>query len=89
MLDKPKGLWYYKVVDKRPSLSLNQAVGVGRPELMPLERSEILNEGGSLQAGGGHAGLLWGFLVGGGHAGLGLGCHDVVISGIFFLNELA
>jgi len=30
-------------------LSLNQAVGVGRPKLKPLERSKILNEGGSLQ----------------------------------------
>jgi len=56
----------------RPSLSLNQAVGVGRPELTPLERSKFLCEGGSLQEGGGHAGLLWGFLVGGGHAGLAL-----------------
>jgi hypothetical protein len=49
MLDKPKGSWYYKNMSERPSLSLNQAVGVDRPELKPLERSKILNEGGSLK----------------------------------------
>jgi hypothetical protein len=54
MLDKPKGSWYYKNMSERPNLSLNQAVGVDRPELTPLERSNILNEGGSLQEGGGH-----------------------------------
>jgi hypothetical protein len=54
MLDKLKGSWYHKGVIERLSLSLNQAVGVDRPELKPLERSKILNEGGSLQEGGGH-----------------------------------
>ncbi len=52
-------------------MSLNQAVGVGRPELKPLERGKSLDEGGSLQEGGGHAGLLWGFLLEGSRAGLG------------------
>jgi len=63
MIDKLNGSWYYKGMNERPSLSLNQAVGVGRPELKPLERSKILSEGGSLQEGGGHAGLLWGFVL--------------------------
>jgi hypothetical protein len=58
MLDKLKGYWYHKDVSERSSLSHNQAVGVGRPELKPLERSKILNEGGSLREGGGHAGSL-------------------------------
>ena len=53
-------------MNKRPSLSLNQAIGVGRPEFTPLERGESLDEGGSLQEGGGHPGLGV-FLAGGGH----------------------
>ncbi len=54
MLDKLRGVWYSKGV-KRLSLSLNLAVGAGHPELKPLERGESLDEGGSLQEGGGHA----------------------------------
>jgi hypothetical protein len=68
MLDKLKGLWHHKGMIKRPGLSLNQAVGAGHPELKPLERSRILNEGGSLQKGGGHAEVLRDFLAGGGRA---------------------
>jgi hypothetical protein len=32
---------------KRPSLSLNQAVGVGRPKLKPLEKATAFCEEGS------------------------------------------
>jgi hypothetical protein len=48
---------YNRFMNERPSLSLNQAVGVGRPKLKPLERRKILDEGGSPQVGGGHEAL--------------------------------
>ena len=65
MLDKLKGSWYHKDMSKRPSLSPNQAVGAGHPKLKPLERSKVLDEGGSLQKGGGHADAFRGFARGG------------------------
>jgi hypothetical protein len=40
---------------KNNSLS---AVGVDRPEFTPLERDKSLDEGGSLQVGGGHASMV-------------------------------
>lgn len=60
MLDKLKVYSYHKDVSERPSLSLNQAVGVGRPKLKTLERIDILNEGRSLKGGGGRAEVLRG-----------------------------
>ena len=55
-------------MSEEPSLSLNQAVGVGCPELKPLERGKSLDEGGSPQEGGGHDHpwriLIWGFSCG-------------------------
>jgi hypothetical protein len=45
MLDKLVGLWYYKSVSRRPSLSYNQAVGADHPELKLLERIEFSMKG--------------------------------------------
>jgi hypothetical protein len=46
MLDKLKGLWYYKDMNDRLGLSLNnQAVGADHPELKPLERENLSLKG--------------------------------------------
>jgi hypothetical protein len=78
-------------MNERPSLSLDQVVGVGRPKLKPLERIKILDEGGSPQEGGGHPFTL-------GFCGrrpcmfgpfLAEGGHDEVVPGIFFRNGIS